>query len=75
VLPWPIAWKRPFETGFYFCALIRTLDTGDKDLTGENVKFFAVYSYLIVYRPGTKPLEVVAIIHGRRKVEQILEVR
>jgi len=27
-----------------------------KDLTDENVKFFAVYSYLIVYRPETKPL-------------------
>jgi plasmid stabilization system protein ParE len=27
-----------------------------KDLTGEDVKFFPVYSYLIVYRPNTNPL-------------------
>ena len=31
-----------------------------KDLTDEAVKFFPVYSYLIVYRPDTKPLHVVA---------------
>src|ERR1700676_1969522 len=31
-----------------------------KDLTDEDVKFFPVYSYLIVYRPQTKPLQVAA---------------
>jgi toxin ParE1/3/4 len=46
-----------------------------KDLTDEAVKFFPVYSYLIVYRPNTKPLEVVSILHGRRDVEQILRDR
>src|SRR5260221_5524106 len=29
-----------------------------KDLTDEPVKFFPVYSYLIVYRPETNPLQV-----------------
>jgi len=29
-----------------------------KDLTDEPVKFFSVYSYLIVYRPDKKPLVV-----------------
>ena len=42
-----------------------------KDLTDEDVKFFPVYSYLIAYRPQTKPFEVVAILHGRRDVERI----
>jgi toxin ParE1/3/4 len=46
-----------------------------KDLTDENVKFFPVYSYLIVYRPETKPLQVVAILHGRRNVESLLKER
>jgi plasmid stabilization system protein ParE len=46
-----------------------------KHLTDEPVKFFAVYSYLIVYRPETKPLQVVAILHGRRDVQRILEER
>ena len=46
-----------------------------KDLTDEAVKFFPVYSYLIVYRPDTKPLQVIAILQGRRDVEQILKDR
>jgi plasmid stabilization system protein ParE len=39
------------------------------------VKFLPVYSYLIVYRPESKPLQVVAILHGYRDVEQILSDR
>ena len=46
-----------------------------KNLTNENVRFFPVYSYLIVYRPETRPLQVVAVLHGRRDVEQILNKR
>ena len=46
-----------------------------KDLTNENVKFFPVYSYLIVYRPETQPLQIVSILHGRRDVQQILKGR
>jgi toxin ParE1/3/4 len=46
-----------------------------RDLTDEPVKFYPVYSYLIVYRPATKPLQVVAILHGRRDVEQLLTDR
>jgi plasmid stabilization system protein ParE len=46
-----------------------------KNLTDEQVKFFPVYSYLIVYRPETKPLQVVSILHGRRNVERILKGR
>src|SRR5690242_2092249 len=46
-----------------------------KDLTGEPVKFFSVYSYLIVYRPETRPLQVVAILHGYRDVEAHLKDR
>jgi antitoxin ParD1/3/4/toxin ParE1/3/4 len=46
-----------------------------KDLTDEPVKFFTVYSYLIVYRPGVKPLQVIAILHGQRDVGQLIENR
>src|SRR6267378_8374928 len=46
-----------------------------KNLTDEDVKFFPVYSYLIVYRPQTKPLQVAAILHGHRDVERILRDR
>src|SRR5712691_8316612 len=46
-----------------------------KNLTDETVKFFPVYSYLIVYRPDTVPLQIVSILHGRRDVEQLLRDR
>ena len=46
-----------------------------KDLTEEDVKFFPVYSYLIVYRAETKPLQIVSILHGRRDLEKILKNR
>jgi antitoxin ParD1/3/4/toxin ParE1/3/4 len=46
-----------------------------RNLTDEAVKFFPVYSYLIVYRPDTRPLQVVSILHGRRDVERILTNR
>jgi len=57
--------------------LARTPGAGHwrKDLTDESVKFFPVYSYLIVYRPETKPLQVAAILHGRRDVAEILTHR
>jgi plasmid stabilization system protein ParE len=44
-----------------------------KDLTDVPVKFFPVYSYLIVYRPDTKPLQVAAILQGRRDVAKTRE--
>jgi plasmid stabilization system protein ParE len=46
-----------------------------KDLTDEPVKFLSVYSYLIAYRPETKPLQVIAILHGFRDVGQVLRDR
>jgi antitoxin ParD1/3/4/toxin ParE1/3/4 len=45
------------------------------DLTSAQVRFLSVYSYLIVYRPETKPLQIVAILHARREVAKILPKR
>jgi antitoxin ParD1/3/4/toxin ParE1/3/4 len=57
--------------------LARTPGAGhwNENLTDEPVKFFPVYSYLIVYRPETTPLQVVSILHGHRNVERILKGR
>jgi plasmid stabilization system protein ParE len=46
-----------------------------KNLTNQPVRFFPVYSYLIVYRPEAKPLQVVAVLHGRRDIERLLKSR
>ncbi len=43
------------------------------DLTSRrDVRFWPVYSYLIVYRPDTSPLEVLRVLHGNRDVPHIL---
>jgi plasmid stabilization system protein ParE len=44
------------------------------DLTNHPVFFFAVYQYMIVYRKSN-PLEIAAVIHGKRDVERILGAR
>ena len=43
------------------------------DLTVRPVKFWSVYSYLVVYDPASAPLTVVAVLHGARDVENILK--
>jgi plasmid stabilization system protein ParE len=43
------------------------------DLTDAPVRFFLVYSYLIVYRPETNPIEIVTILHGSRDLAAILK--
>jgi toxin ParE1/3/4 len=60
-----------------FALLAASPEAGHRrtSLADENVKFFPVYSYLIVYRPETKPLQIVSILHGRRDVEQVLKER
>jgi toxin ParE1/3/4 len=43
-----------------------------EDLSDEPLRFWSVYSYLIIYRPDPKPLEVVRVLHGARDVGSIL---
>ena len=38
------------------------------------MKFFPVYSYLVIYRPDTKPLQVVSILHGTAMFNRFSEV-
>lgn len=40
------------------------------DLTEEPIRFWRVYSYLIVYRPDSKPLQIVRVIHGARDMSK-----
>jgi hypothetical protein len=42
-------------------------------LTDRPLKFWNVYSYLIVYDPATSPLAIVAILHGAQDVERLLK--
>ena len=44
-----------------------------QDLTDRPVKFWSVYSYLIVYDSESRPLTIVAVLHGAQDVEQLLK--
>jgi plasmid stabilization system protein ParE len=43
-----------------------------EDLTPEPVRFWSVYSYLIVYKPDSKPLQVLRVLRGARDVGAVL---
>jgi toxin ParE1/3/4 len=57
-----------------FEQLAETPDMGHtrEDLTDRPVKFWRVFSYLIVYEPTSVPLTVIAVLHGARDVEHLL---
>ena len=44
-----------------------------EDLTERPVKFWRVFSYLVVYDPASRPLTVLAVLHGARDVERLLK--
>ncbi len=43
------------------------------DLTTRPVRFFPVYSYLVVYSATTRPIEIVRVLGGAQDVESILK--
>lgn len=45
-----------------------------QDLTAEPLRFWQVYSFLIIYRPEKSPLEVVRVLHAARDVRRLLEL-
>jgi plasmid stabilization system protein ParE len=61
-----------------FQALVRAPGQGHRreDLSSrDELRFWSVFSYLIVYRVDKRPLIIVAVIHGKRNVEQLLKGR
>jgi plasmid stabilization system protein ParE len=49
-----------------------------QDITALPVRFWTVTkfpNYVIVYRPDAVPLQVVAVLHGKRDLKELLERR
>ena len=46
-----------------------------KDLTKRPVRFFSMYSFLVVYQLDTRPIRIMAVLRGRRNVKRILRGR
>jgi plasmid stabilization system protein ParE len=54
------------------------MGTKRQDITPLPVRFWTVArfpNYVIVYRPETVPLQVVAVLHGKRDLKEVLERR
>ena len=62
-----------FEHAFDQLATTPEIGHTREDLTDRPVKFWSVYSYLIVYDPASAPLAIIAVLHGARDVEQFLK--
>jgi len=45
-----------------------------EDLADRRHRFFLVYSYLVIYRAETKPLQVIRVLHAARDVQNLLGV-
>ena len=54
------------------------MGTKRQDITALPVRFWTVTKfpdYVIVYRPETVPLQVVAVLHGKRDLKEVLDKR
>jgi plasmid stabilization system protein ParE len=54
------------------------MGTKRRDLTPLAVRFWTIPkfpNYVVVYRPDTVPLQVIAVLHGKRDVKAVLEER
>ena len=63
------------------CALVARAPMGGHsrpDLTSRSLRFWTLTrypNYTVVYRPETAPLQVVAVLHGKRNIRRILKQR
>jgi antitoxin ParD1/3/4/toxin ParE1/3/4 len=65
--------NREFRDAFRKLAIHPEIGHTRCDLVGEPVRFWPVYSYLIVYRFDARPLLILRVLHGARDVTSIFE--
>jgi len=54
------------------------MGTMRRDITSLPVRFWTVTkfpNYVIVYRPDAAPLQVIAVLHGKRDLKEVLGKR
>ena len=61
------------EEAFRHLAEMPAMGHAREDLTDRALKFWSVYSYLVVYDPASSPLTVIAVLHGARDIEKLLK--
>lgn len=43
-----------------------------QDLADEPLRFWPVYSYLIIYRAEIRPIQIIRVLHASRDVQRLL---
>jgi len=74
----PIGWKWKSWPVVAASPNARSFGAKRRDITPLPVRFWTVPkypNYVIVYRPDTIPLQVVAVLHGKRDLKETLETR
>jgi len=66
--------RTKLESSFDRIARMPGIGHRREDLTKEDLRFFAVFHWLVVYRP-TRPVEIIAVVHGARDVPRVLRRR
>ena len=61
--------------GFYKLADIPNSGHRRADLTSKQVLFYRIFSYLVIYKLGSEPLQILGVLHGKRNVARILSQR
>jgi len=46
-----------------------------EDLADSRHRFWTVYSYVIAYRWEATPIQIIAVVHGARRLEAFLQQR
>jgi antitoxin ParD1/3/4/toxin ParE1/3/4 len=64
--------ERRIREAFYRLARNPGIGPKREDITGKPVLFWPVGSYLIIYAPSRRPIEIVRVLHGAREVRRIL---
>ena len=64
--------RREIRSAIRFLAGDPTAGHLREDLTTRPVRFWPLYSYLIVYDPESNPTRVLRVLHGMQDVEKIL---
>ena len=64
---------REIRDAFQFLASTPGAGHRREDLTSAPLRFWRVFSYLIVYDPARHPIEIMNVIHGARDVLSMLE--
>lgn len=45
-----------------------------EDLVDESLRAWAVFSYLVLYRPESSPVQIIRVIHGARDIPSVIEL-